>query len=30
MIIALSEYISYKMTPESEKHYRAGSITALF
>jgi hypothetical protein len=29
MIIALSEYISYKMTPESEKDYRASNIIAF-
>jgi hypothetical protein len=29
MIIAISEYISYKITPGSEKDYRASSITAF-
>jgi hypothetical protein len=29
MIIASSEYISYKMTPGSEKDYRASSITTF-
>jgi hypothetical protein len=29
MIIASTEYISYKMTPESEKDYRTSSITTF-
>jgi hypothetical protein len=30
MIIASSEYISYKMNPGSKKDYRSSSITMLF
>jgi hypothetical protein len=29
MIISLSKYISYKITPDSKKDYRASSITTF-